>query len=268
MNYYSMDFSAVILPATILFFLGLSAGSFINVLADRLFQGLPVIWGRSRCDYCRHPLSPTDLIPLLSFFLLGGKCRYCRKRLSWQYPIVEFSVGLIFLVISLLAFMGIVSTEFYPLTLMLFVITMLVVIFITDLKYRIIPDEILVVLAVTFISFLAVFRGSLFFPHLLSGLLMAFFFLFLVIISRGKGMGLGDVKYAFIMGLILGFPKIIVAFYAAFLTGAVVSSILILLGKKNVKSTLPFGPFLVVAALIALWAGVFLIDQFIGMTGL
>jgi prepilin signal peptidase PulO-like enzyme (type II secretory pathway) len=248
----------------LVFFLGICVGSFLNVLIDRLPKNKTVVLGRSRCDYCRHKLAWYDLIPLLSFFFLGQKCRYCRKKLSWQYPIVEFMTGIVF------AFIGYTNKAYLysstpgepfqvtpgvSLVYLFVIVSGLLVIFFTDLKYRIIPDQILFILLVTTLPYLLIYSQSLFIHHLISAVLMLLLFLLLVIITRGRGMGLGDVKYAFLMGLILGFPKIIIAFYLAFLTGACISLILVMGGKKTIKSTIPFGPFLVLATFICLFYG-------------
>lgn len=208
---------------------GLATGSFLNVLIDRLPRGKNVITGRSICDHCGRTLRWFELIPLLSFFLQGGKCRRCHAKLSWQYPIVELATGVAF------------ALGASPL-----LFSSLLVIFVADLKYQIIPDSMILVGVIGVIGEFGVVR-----ENVVAGAGAAAFFLLLWIITRGKGMGLGDVKLAFLMGLMLGFPKIVVAAYLAFLTGAVVGVILILLGRKRLKSKIAFGPFLVVGTVIA-----------------
>lgn len=211
---------------------GLAVGSFLNVLIDRLPKGENVLTGRSRCDHCGKSLRWFELIPLLSFLLQGGRCRRCHARLSWQYPIVELVTGIAF---------------FYGVNPLLF--SSLLVIFVADLKYQIIPDSMIVIGVIGVIGVLGVIGENFF-----AGIGAAAFFLLLWLITRGKGMGLGDVKLAFLMGLLLGFPKIVVAAYLAFLTGAAVGVILILLRKKDLKSKIAFGPFLIIGAVAAiLW---------------
>ena len=131
----------------------------------------------------------------------------------------------------------------------------LFVIFLTDLKYRIIPDQVLMLMILITLSYILFYDFPSLFTRLVSGLAIFMMFLFLVIVTHGKGMGLGDVKFSFFMGLFLGFPRILVAFYLAFLTGAAVSLILILLGKKTMKSKIAFGPFLVYATAISFYFG-------------
>lgn len=211
---------------------GLAVGSFLNVLIDRLPRGRNVITGRSTCDYCGKTLRWFELIPLISFLVQRGRCRRCHKKLSWQYPIVELATaaGFIF---------------FTPSYWIIF--SSLLVIFVADLKYQIIPDS-MVVLGV--IGVLGVIR-----ENFIAGIGASAFFLFLWLVTHGKGMGLGDVKLAFLMGLLLGFPNIIIASYLAFLTGAGVGVILILLGKKKLKEKIAFGPFLVTGTIIAYFFG-------------
>lgn len=230
------------------FILGLCVGSFLNVLIDRLPKGEQVFWGRSYCDSCRQPLSWYDLIPLVSFILLGRRCRYCRALISWQYPVVELATAILFLA-------SFQFLELGALVYLLLVVSGLIVIFFTDLKYRIIPDQVVIFLGVTSLLFLFFSHQPSTINHLLSAVTMFLIFLLLAFITHGRGMGLGDVKFAAVMGLTLGFPKIFIAFYLSFLTGAIFSLILIILGKKTMKSTIPFGPFLVASTMVSLFCG-------------
>lgn len=214
---------------------GLAVGSFLNVLIDRLPRGRNVITGRSTCDYCGKTLRWFELIPLISFLVQHGRCRRCHKKLSWQYPIIELitAAGFIF---------------FTPSYWIIF--SSLLVIFVADLKYQIIPDSMIVVGVIGVIGAMGVIGGNV-----VAGVGASAFFLLLWLVTHGKGMGLGDVKLAFLMGLLLGFPNIIIASYLAFLTGAGAGVILILLGKKKLKEKIAFGPFLVAGTVIAYFFG-------------
>lgn len=233
----------------ILFALGLSVGSFLNVLILRLPRNESAICGRSHCDSCGHKLSWYDLFPLFSFLLLKRKCRYCGKKISWQYPLVELTTGLLFL------FAGNYNGMLMTLLPNLMIVSGLVAIFVTDLKYRIIADSVLIFLITVAFIFQLITKSPYIFSNMVIGLVTGLFFLMLVLITKGRGMGLGDVKYSFFMGFFLGFPKIIVAFYLSFLTGAIVSLILIMAGRKKMKSTIAFGPFLVVATFVSYFYG-------------
>lgn len=240
-----------------LFLLGICVGSFINCLVYRLNNGLSPLKGRSICPKCKHQLAWFDNIPLLSFILLHGKCRYCGKPISWQYPLVELAAGILTVLV--------VQLSNYELPALLaggqfsifnLIITYsLLAIFVSDFIYQTIPDEI--VYPTLFIVFICLIFQPLNFliSNFLISLLVAGFFYFLVLITRGRGMGMGDVKLAGLMGLILGWPKIIVALYLAFLTGAFFGVILILLKKKKFGQHIPFGPFLTTATFVSLFWG-------------
>ncbi len=228
---------------------GLFVGSFLNVLIDRLPREETVLSGRSHCEFCKHKLDWYDLIPLVSFVLLKGKCRYCRTPLSFYYPIVEMTTGFLF----------VLSYVFLPLTFIyyyLFLISTLIVIFFIDLKYGIIPDKILFPAIFVSLPYLFIIHYSLLIIHIASALGAFVFFFLLHLLTRGRGMGFGDVKFVILMGLVLGFPGIVIGLYIAFLTGAIISLILVAWGKKKLRgSTVPFGPFLVFGMLVSLFWG-------------
>jgi prepilin signal peptidase PulO-like enzyme (type II secretory pathway) len=233
--------------------LGLLAGSFLNVVIYRLPRKLSVVWGRSFCPRCKKKISWFDNLPLLSFILLKGRCRHCRSPISWRYPVVELLTGVLF-VLGVLRLGDLSSLNYLKiaelgLTLILF--SALVVIFFIDLEHQVIPDEIL--LPVIFLFLLSKISASPFNTFLPAA--GASLFLFLIwAVTRGRGMGLGDVKLAFLMGLVLGFPKVVVAFYLAFLTGAIIGVILILVKKARFGQKIAFGPFLAAATVVTfLW---------------
>lgn len=243
-----------------IFVYGLFVGSFLNVLADRFSRNESVIKGRSHCESCKKTLGALDLVPVFSFLYLQGRCRYCKKKLSWYYPLVEIVTGILFVVTFwwTLNQFTIYNLQFTIPNILyyLFVISSLIVIFFADIKYGIIPDKI--VFPAIIITLLYQLYTIYYIPYttLLSALGAFLFFFIIFLLTRGKGMGFGDVKFAFLMGLVLGFPDIIVSLYIAFLTGAFVSLILVLGGKKKLRgSTIPLGPFLVFGMLVTLYFG-------------
>jgi len=225
-----------------IFFIGLCVGSFLNVLADRLPHGESVLWGRSHCDYCASTLRWFELVPVLSFILQRGRCIRCHKTLSIQYPLVEFVTAIGFLYIYQVFSYSIILLFAY-----LLIYSCLLVIFIADYKSQIIPDSMIVgsLLGTVLLILGGVIPSGELHNHILSGIGACAFFYFLWRATRGRGMGFGDVKFSFFMGLFLGYPLIIIADYMAFLTGAIVGVILIMRGRKKLKSTIAFGPFLV-----------------------
>ncbi len=243
--------------AVFTFLLGISTGSFLNVLIDRLPKG-QTIWGRSKCDGCKKTLTWYELIPVVSWIMQGARCRRCHKPLSIQYPLVELATGLGFVFLSF--------SFSYSLTVLLsycLLFSSLLVIFVADLKYQIIPDIMLIIGGIGVIGLIGETGGI--WENILAGSGAAVFFFFLWVITHGRGMGFGDVKLAFLLGFLLGYPFTVIALYLAFLTGAVAGVILILVRKAGLKSKIAFGPFLILGTLItivwgeqiiSLWKGI------------
>lgn len=241
----------------ILFLFGISIGSFLNVVIDRLPFEESIIAGRSHCDFCKKTLAWYDLIPLFSFVFLRGRCRDCHSRLSLQYPLIEILTGLAFVAIFLIEQRS-MQFSYTQFMLDLCLIASGISLFMMDVKYTILSDKVLLV-ATLCIGIKIVLTSPLsLLPLLGIGVVSSFPLLLLFIFTKGRGMGFGDVKLAGVMGFLLGFPLIIVAYYVAFLTGALYAIILIMLGKKKFKgSTIAFGPFLLLATVVtALWGNI------------
>jgi len=247
-------------------------GSFLNCVIYRLEKNESFLKGRSFCPHCKHILGWQDLIPVLNFFILKGKCRYCHQKISIQYPIVEIATGLLFLLIFNFQFQ--ISKQFLIFNLLnLFyywiIASFLVVIFVYDLRHYIIPDKIIYpAIALTLIfnfKFLIFKQFQIFKSSILSALGASAFFLLIFLISRGKWLGFGDVKLGFFMGLFLGFPNILVALFFSFFIGAIIGVGLIISGKKTLKSEVPFGPFLVSGTFLALFLGERIIDWYLNL---
>jgi len=236
-----------------IFLFGLAVGSFLNSIIYRLQTGENFLFTRSYCPYCKHILNWQDLIPILSFLILKRKCRYCQQKISWQYPLVEIATAILFLV-------GFNPQNFLFSIFYFLIASLLIIIFVYDLKHYIIPDKVIYP-AILIVGIWYLVSGIFFHFYtkyyilntLYSGLGAAVFFLAIVVISKGKWMGSGDIKLALFMGLFLGFPNILVALFSAFLLGAIIGLGLIIAGKKTLKSEVPFGPFLVTGTFIALF---------------
>jgi len=257
-----------ILNCFFIFIFGLIIGSFLNCVIYRLETGDSFVKGRSFCPHCKRQLNWRDLIPVLSFLLLKGKCRYCHKPISWQYPLIELSTGILFVVnFTRFNLVNISTLEFLNLCYLLIVSCFLIIIFVYDLKHYIIPDKIIYpAIVVAFLYQLFRILNFEFNPllyALLSAIIASGFFLLIVLISRGKWMGVGDIKLAFLMGLILGWPNILTALFLAFFIGAIIGVGLIAGNKKTLKSELPFGPFLVTGTFIALFWGQNIINWYL-----
>lgn len=251
---------------------GVCIGSFLNCVIYRfelqadMPEGSPqrkavsFLRGKSFCPNCKHTLFWKDLFPVFSFLFLGGRCKYCGKSISWQYPIVEIFTGLLFLFI----FTNSPQDTIYNIlniALLFYITASLIIIFIYDLKHYLIPDKILfpaIIITIVFrvLEFFNVIKGSL--PisnYLWAVLISAGFFFALFMISGGKWMGFGDVKLAILMGLLLGVNNVIVALFLAFFFGSIIGVLLIIFGKKGLKSEIPFGPFLIMGTFLAIFFG-------------
>ena len=247
------------------FLFGLITGSFLNCVIYRLQKDESFLFGRSYCPYCKKTLSWRDLIPVLSFLILRGRCRYCHKKISWQYPLVELFTAILFVSVFYFIFQNQILTIYSILNLcFLFIFScFLIVIFVYDFKCFLIPDKIIYpAIFLSFLYNLLDIRYLIFnvFPVTLCAFL---FFLIIFLISRGKWMGFGDVKLVIFLGLLLGFPGILVALFLAFFIGAIIGIGLMIFEKKNLKSEVPFAPFLIIGTLIALFFGNFIFHWYI-----
>ena len=252
-----------------IFLLGLAVGSFLNCVIFRLEREESFLKGRSYCPNCRHQLSWQDLVPLFSFLILRGRCRYCKKPISWQYPLVEIATAILFILVAYYSFPNLLATIY-----LLLATSLLIIIFVFDLKYYIIPDgAVWAAIAVSGIwylvsgIFLEFYTKYQILNTIYSAIGAALFFLLIFLISRGKWMGFGDVKLAFFMGLFLGFPNILAALFLAFLIGAIIGVCLIIIGRKKFSSEVPFGPFLIMGTFLALFFGEKLISWYLGFLG-
>ena len=231
------------------FVFGLCIGSFLNCAIYRL-EEKEKITGRSFCPNCKHILYWQDLFPVFSFLFLTGKCRYCKQKISIQYPLVELATG--FLFVLFFNPQNIVQSVFY-----LAISCFLIIIFVYDFKHYIIPDKILwpaVVIALIY-DLLPPYDLWHIFYTFLAVVIAAGFFLAIFLFSKGKWMGFGDVKLSILMGLLLGMPNVLAALFLGFLFGAIIGVILMAFENKNLKSEIPFGPFLIAGSFIVMFCG-------------
>jgi prepilin signal peptidase PulO-like enzyme (type II secretory pathway) len=236
----------LLLEYILLFILGIIFGSFISAVSWRIPNGMSFVRGRSVCPNCRNNIRWYDNIPLLSYLVLGGKCRKCKEKISIRYPAIELATGLGFPAILYFIDVTGVITLVYILLMFLILLT----IFIIDLEHQIIPDSLVFLgLFITLIYSLSINNYSLFII-LFSGFLGASFLMFIHLITRGKGMGLGDVKFAVLGGMIMNLKLLPLWLLLSFLTGAIAGIILILSGKAKMKTKIAFGPFLILGIVL------------------
>lgn len=279
------------------YILGICLGSLTKAIADRSLTKR-TFWGRSYCEKCKKRLSWYDLFPVLSYIFLNGKCRWCKSKLSFEYPLTEILMGFltagIFYKYVPLNFLElgwhdqtliVSSILFY-----LLILVVLAAVFVTDFKTGYIPDRITypsIWISFFYLLGISMFKvyltyealkdssvgkyllpphsnyfyahaldlsGPLFYGALMALVLGVFFYL-LILITRGKGMGGGDLKLGVFLGLVFGFPYALVILMLSFLLGSIFGIGLILAGKKKFGQTIPFGPFLSLSGIISIFWG-------------
>ena len=250
----------------ILSVLGLAFGSFVNALVWRMKQGMSVASGRSMCTHCRHTLAWYDLIPVLSWVALGGRCRYCKQTISWQYPLVELAMAGLFVLSYEMwprELNGANEWTYFGVWLVSLIIMLALVVY--DLRWLILPDRLnwLFVLAgVVSIVILSVNGVDFVKDHLLGMAVASGFFALLYYGSGGRWLGGGDVKYALGMGAWLGVSRSLVGILVAFYSASVVIIPLLLAKVVKRKQPVPFGPFLIIGTIVAMLYGQNIIDWY------
>ena len=228
--------------------LGMILGSFYNVVGWRLPKGESIIYPPSHCPNCNHQLKILDLIPVFSFILQRGKCRYCKNKIAWYYPVFEFLCGIVFMLCYLV--FGITPELLKALTF----VSMLIIIMVSDFNYMIIPDEVLLFFGCLLALEIGIIDGyKVLISSLINGLI-AFVAMYLLKILgdfmfKKESMGGGDIKLMFIFGLVLGAPLAIISIFIGSLVGLPISLILL---SKNSEHIVPFGPYLSIGATIIL----------------
>jgi leader peptidase (prepilin peptidase) / N-methyltransferase len=257
------------------FCFGAIIGSFLNVVILRLPRG-ETLTGRSHCPKCGHTLGALDLVPIFSFIFLKGRCRYCKSKISSRYVILETVTGLLFA--AAFYYLNPVNPASAVLLIKFWlVLASLVAIFTIDLEHFLILDEVVfpaaaAILVLNIILDLAFHIKILsLHSHFISGLLAAtlLWLLFFSVwwLSSGRWLGFGDVKLAILLGLILGWPLILVGFMIAVMLGGAISLFLLLFGSKTLKSEIPFGTFLALGTVFALFYGDKLLNWYLALLG-
>ncbi len=252
--------------------LGLLIGSAINAIVWRLYVGRSWVKGRSMCPDCEHTLSGKDLIPVFSWLWLRGRCRYCRKRIHWQYPLVEVLTAALF---------GLSAFVMQPqgwlgglhLGLWLVILTMLIILAVYDARWMILPDKIMfpaVIVGLVYALAIALPQQSwsALQGPILAAVLAGGAFFSIAAVSGGKAMGGGDIKLVFLMGLLLGLKGTALALLLAFNVAAIVGIGLILAHRKRRKDYIPFGPFLIGATIVAFLYGRPIVEWYLRVNGL
>lgn len=252
-----------------IFIFGLIVGSFLNVCIYRLPRDLSIITPPSSCPYCQQKIRPLDNIPIISYLLLRGQCRFCGERISIRYPLVEFLNGLLYLLVFYFFGLG-----WHLIPLFAFVSAMIVITFI-DMDFQIIPDVITlpgIIIGVLSATFLLVdpmqnytssnakvgFLNSIIGFFLGGGL-----FYLIAVVSKG-GMGGGDIKLMAMVGAFFGWKAVLMVTFIGSLTGSMVGILLMIFKGKGHKTKIPFGPFLALGSIVTLFFGGKILNWYLG----
>lgn len=283
--------------------IGLALGSFVNALVWRLYaseelrpksldlrknktakqkandqklrtQDLSILQGRSMCVHCHHTLAWYDLVPVLSWLQLRGKCRYCSKAVSVQYPLVELAVaGLlvgsyVFWPLELLS-----TAQWVVFAVWAVILTLFAALTLYDLKWMLLPNRLMYPLFAGAIGF-TILRAAVYSDTSIIGssvfgaLLLGGFFYMLYQISEGKWIGGGDVRFGFVMGILLGWQQTLLALALASYIGTMIVLVLVVIKKYHKKMRIPFGPLLILGTIISFFWGQSIIDWYLRLSGL
>lgn len=233
--------------------LGLVVGSFLNVCIYRLPRDMSIVKPRSKCTNCDHQIKSWENIPIISYILLGGKCSNCKTKISLRYPFVEALTAVIYFVIYI----------YYGITietgLLLILFSVVIVLTFIDIDFQILPNILLITALIPILMFVYLQYSDDLVNHIIGAIVM--FAMFLLIGYLGKlaykvdSMGMGDVKYAAVIGLLLGWQLGVLAFIISFFSAAILIAIMSLGHKIDRKQRLAFGPFLSLGCLVAFFWG-------------
>ncbi len=251
-----METFLILIPA---FLAGITIGSFLNVCILRIPRKEEIVWTPSHCMECGHRLGVRDLVPVFSFLALKGKCRYCGAKLSVQYPVIELLNGLFYILVFLVNGTNITSVIYCLCASILLIISVI------DWRTYEIPPGLNIAIAVLGAVNLILDRGN-WLNYLIGAVSVSGFFLILFLITRGRGIGGGDIKLMAAAGLLLGWQRIILAMAVGCILGAIIH--LTLMKIKGEGRVLAFGPYLSAGIFISMLFGEGIIAAYLGLFGL
>lgn len=243
--------------------MGLILGSFYNVCIYRISREESIIFPSSHCPKCKHPLKPVDLIPVLSYILLGGRCRYCKDRISIRYPFVELITATAML---LLYYKYGFTGRFIAYVILS---SILIIISFIDLDKQIIPDLLIIIGAV--VAFLTCLLGwTVEFMDAILGLLLGGGILLIIglvslLVLKKEGMGGGDIKLMGMIGTFIGWKLTLLSLLFSIYLGGIASIFLLLFNKKQIGQTIPFGPFIACGTIVAIIWGIPILQWYLGL---
>ena len=242
-----------VLKNTTIFLVGIIFGSFFNVCIYRIPRSESIIFPPSHCTNCGMKLKWYELLPVFSWVFLGGKCHTCKRKISIQYPLVELSTGILFLLlIQKFGFSGQAISY-------VFLVSLLIIITVIDLQHQIIPDELIIVGAITGVL-LSLIKFTVSWIEAALGLLTGSgTFLIVVIIAekllKKEGMGGGDIKLMGMIGIYLGWKLTALSMLLSIYAGGIIGGLLVLLKVKKRDDAIPYGPFIAAGTIISIFFG-------------
>lgn len=240
------------------FVLGAVLGSFYNVVGIRLPKKIPFHKGRSYCPSCKQQLKFYELIPILSYLIQVGRCRNCRVKISPVYPLMEFMTGFFF------AFAYIKLGFQVELLVALSLISLFVIITVSDLYYMLIPDKVLLFFLPIFLILRLLVPLEPWYDMFIGAIVGYLLLAVIIIVSKG-GMGAGDMKLFALIGMVLGWKKVLLTFFLSALFGALIGGGLMAMKKIQRGQPIPFGPFIVIAGLITYFYGESILDWYFSL---
>lgn len=248
-----------ILFAVFILLLGVILGSFVNAWVWRIENNLSVFKGRSMCPHCKHTLSWYDLVPLLSYLALRGKCRYCKAKISSQYPIIELTTGLLF--VSIYMFNTPTNIQqWVQLVILLAVTVLLIAAYIYDSKHMELPEVFMlpaIALGIVYFGLNIFWQGAdAIIPQAIALGVFVLAYVAMWYFSRGKWLGAGDIRLAAIMGLFLNPKQLVVGIFVSYLVGSIYGISVLLKSNKKQGIKVPFGPFLIIGFYFGLFFGI------------
>lgn len=247
-----------IVIAVLIFIYGLVLGSFYNVVGLRVPKGESIVRPPSHCTICNRNLTAKDLVPVFSYVFLKGKCRGCGTKIHWIYPVIELSTGVLFT----FAYLQLGLTWEFIISLLF--ISLLIIITVSDIAYMLIPDKILLFFLIPLVI------GRIISPldpwwDSMVGAIVGFGILLLVAMVSKGGMGGGDIKLFFVIGVVLGTVSSLVTLFLASVIGTVVGIITLKISKQGRKTPIPFGPSIAIAAIISFFYGQAIVDWYMNL---
>ncbi|AEF17192.1 Prepilin peptidase [Thermoanaerobacterium xylanolyticum LX-11] len=240
----------------LVFVFGLIIGSFLNVVIYRLPRNESIVYPPSHCTNCESELKPYDLVPVISYIFLRGRCRYCGNRISIRYPIVELLTGFIYLILFIYFGISIKSLSYAFLASLLIVITFI------DMEHKIIPNKVILIGLIAGAAFRVLMFNYGLWDYIV-GFLIGGGVLLLISLLSGGGMGGGDIKLMAMIGLFIGWKLTISTLFLAVVLGAIGGIAMILFKIKTRKDYIPFGPYISIACLISILYGYDLLNMYI-----